>query len=121
MARQSEGLRYWIAVVPKSRVEIAFAGNFAMFAHGRDSAVVRVGLHRRRTDSRSRAQVEVAAGQLGWRRAIAYDMGAHDGDVHPLLEERSFIKDGTHWGLVFHRSVFSVPRDDFARIAAAMG
>ena len=66
-------------------------------------------------------QVEVAAGQLGWRRAIAYDMGAHEADVHPLLEELSFIEDGTHWGLVFHRSVFSVPCDDFARIAAAMG
>ena len=60
-------------------------------------------------------------GHMGWRRDIAYEKGTHPADVYPLLDELSFIKDRAHWGLFFHRGLFSAPRDDFARIAAAMG
>ena len=145
MAKKAvKGLRYWIAVIPKSRVELAVAGAFAMFAHGRHDAVkrtssgewlayysprmtlnageeVRAFTAIGRFTEREPYEAEMSAGRVGWRRDIDWQRQAHDADVYPLLDELSFIKDRTHWGLFFHRSLFSVSRDDFALIAKAMG
>lgn len=136
--------RYWIAVVPKSRVELAVAGGFAMFAHGRHEAVIRVrpgdwlAYYSPRTvlnggdqvraftaigkiAERQPYQGEMGPDNTGWRRDIAYASDAREAGVYPLLDALSFIRNRTHWGLFFHRSLFSVPRDDFALIAEAMG
>ena len=136
--------RFWIAVVPKEPVGRAVAGGFAMFAHGRHEAVKRVGpgdwlaYYSPRTllkggeevraftaigriADREPYEAEMRAGHVGWRRDIAYEAKAREAGVYPLLDELSFIKDRAHWGLFFHRSLFSVPREDFQRIAAAMG
>lgn len=74
-----------------------------------------------RIGERAPYEAEMSAGRTGWRRDIAYEASAHEAGVYPLLDELSFVKDRTHWGLFFHRSLFSVSRDDFAKIAAAMG
>src|SRR5262245_28949542 len=37
-----EAARYWIAVIPKSRVEMCVEAGVAMFAHGRHAPVKRV-------------------------------------------------------------------------------
>jgi hypothetical protein len=136
--------RYWIAVIPKSRVELAIAGGFAMFAHGRHDAVKRtspgewLAYYSPRTllaagdevraftaigrfTKREPYEAEMGAGRVGWRRDIAWERQAREAGVYPLLDELSFIRDRAHWGLFFHRSLFSVPREDFALIAAAMG
>jgi len=138
------GPRYWIAVVPKVGVDRCLAGGFAMFAHGRHDAVKRTGAgewlayYSPRTllkggeevraftaigkfSEREPYEAEMTAGRVGWRRDCAFEKSAHEAGVYPLLDELSFIKDRMHWGLFFHRSLFSVSRDDFARIAAAMG
>ena len=136
--------RYWIAVVPKSRVELCVAGGFAMFAHGKHEAVKRVqpgdwlayysattilkgGDTVRAFTAIGRIkdgepyQAEMAEGRTGWRRDIAYEREARDAGVYPLLDELSFIRDRTHWGIFFHRSIFTIPRGDFMQIAEAMG
>ena len=130
--------------MPKSRVDLAVAESFAQFAHGRHSAVLKVkpgdwlAYYSARTVlkggeevraftaigkivDREPYQVEMGAGHVGWRRDIAYAKKAEPADVYPLLDRLSFIRDRTHWGLFFHRSLFSVSRDDFGLIAAAMG
>ena len=56
----------------------------------------------------------------GWRRPAKY-FSAHDADVYPLLETLSFVKSPKNWGMAFHRSLFEINADDFARIADAMG
>jgi hypothetical protein len=140
---QGGGGRYWIAVVPKSRVELAVTENFAMFAHGRYDAVKRtragdwLAYYSPRTvlkggeevraftaigrfAEREPYEVEMSAGHIGWRRDFVYERQAREAGIYPLLDQLSFIKDRAHWGLFFHRSLFSVPRDDFALIAAAM-
>ena len=66
-------------------------------------------------------QAELAEGRTGWRRDIAYERKAVEAAVYPLLDQLSFIKDRQHWGISFHRSLFSITRDDFALIAKAMG
>jgi hypothetical protein len=135
--------RYWIAVVPKVGVERAAAGGFAMFAHGKREAIERVrpgdwlAYYSPRTlfrggdevraftaigriAEREPYEVEMSAGHAGWRRDAAFEK-AHEAGVYPLLDQLSFIKDRQHWGIFFHRSLFSVSRDDFALIAEAMG
>ena len=144
MAKQAPRPRYWIAVVPKAPVERCIAENFAMFAHGRHDAVKRVkprdwlayysprtllkGGDEVRTFTaigrfadREPYEVEMSAGRVGWRRDIAYEKKAREAGIYPRLDQLSFIKDREHWGLFFHRSLFSVTRDDFALIAGAMG
>ena len=144
MVKQTPNPRYWIAVVPKSRVEIAVRENVAMFAHGKHEAVLRVrpgdwlAYYSPRTILKGGDEVraftaigriadgepyesEGMAGRAGWRRRIAYERKAREASVYPLLDELSFIKDRQHWGIFFHRSLFSVSRDDFQLIAKAMG
>ncbi len=143
-AKKSESLRYWIAVIPKVGVERCLAGGFAMFAHGRHDAVKRtsagewLAYYSPRTllkggeevraftaigkfSGREPYEAEMMPGRVGWRRDIAFEKKARPADVYPLLDQLSFIRDREHWGLFFHRSLFSVQRDDFAKIAAAMG
>jgi hypothetical protein len=143
-ARKPEGPRYWIAVVPKVGVDRCLAGGFAMFAHGRHDAVKRTKAgewlvyYSPRTllkggdeiraftaigkfTEREPYEAEMMPGRVGWRRDIAFEKGAREAGVYPLLDQLSFVKDRTHWGLFFHRSLFSVQRDDFVLIAAAMG
>jgi hypothetical protein len=143
MAKAADAPRYWIAVVPKAHVDRALAGGFAMFSHGRRAAIMRVrpgdwlACYSARTllkggeevraftaigriAAREPYEVETSGGHPGWRRDIVYEK-ARPADVYPLLDELSFIRDRQHWGLFFHRSLFSVPREDFALIAQAMG
>jgi hypothetical protein len=41
-------------------------------------------------------------------------------DAKPLVEQLSFIADATHWGLPFRRGLFTIPREDFFKIAVLM-
>jgi hypothetical protein len=136
--------RFWIAVVPKVGVSRAVAGGFAMFAHGRREAMERVqagdwlAYYSPRTllkggdevraftaiariAEREPYEVEMSAGHAGWRRDAAFEKGAREAGIYPLLDQLSFIKDRQHWGIFFHRSLFPVSREDFTLIAAAMG
>src|SRR5262245_24944418 len=129
---QGGGERYWIAVVPKEPVGRCVAGGFAMFAHGRHDAMKRtssgdwLAYYSPRTllkggeevraftaigrfTDREPYEVEISFGRIGWRRDVAWAKKTHDANVYPLLDQLSFIKDREHWGLFFHRSLFSVP------------
>jgi hypothetical protein len=144
MPKTPAGPRYWIAVVPRAGVERCLAAGFAMFAHGRRDAIMRTqpgewlayycprtllkgGEEVRafcaigRFADREPYETELMPGRVGWCRDIAFQADAHEAGVYPLLDRLSFIRDRAHWGLFFHRSLFSVPRDDFATIAGAMG
>jgi hypothetical protein len=136
--------RYFIAVVPKVGVDRCLAGGFAMFAHGRHDAIMRtkagdwLAYYSPRTvlkggeevraftaigkfTAREPYEAETMPERVAWRRDIKFEKKARAADVYPLLDELIFIKDREHWGLFFHRSLFTVQRDDFAKIAAAMG
>jgi hypothetical protein len=139
-----DNTRYWVAVVPKEPVMRAVAGGFAMFAHGRHTAIKRTGAgdwiayYSPRTllkagdevraftaigrfTDREPYETEMMAGRVGWRRDVTWQKKALAADIYPLLDQLSFVRDREHWGLFFHRSLFSIPRDDFAVIAEAMG
>jgi predicted RNA-binding protein len=40
--------------------------------------------------------------------------------IRPLINKLSFIKNKTHWGMVFRQGMFEIPESDFAIIAEAM-
>jgi hypothetical protein len=135
---------YWIAVVPKVGVDRCLVGGFAMFGHGRHQAMkrtkagdwlvyysprtvlkggeeVRAFTAIGRFTEREPYEVEIGDGRVAWRRDIHFEKKACQADVYPLLDQLSFIKDREHWGLFFHRSLFSVDHDDFRLIARTMG
>ena len=136
--------RCWVAVVPKVGVDRCVEGGFAMFGHGRfdlmkrtragdwlayysPRTVLKVGKEVRaftaigRFTAREPYEVEIDDGRVAWRRDIRFEKKARPADVYPLLDRLSFIKDREHWGLFFHRSLFSVGQDDFQLITRSMG
>lgn len=136
--------RYWVAVVPKAGVDRCVEGAFAMFGHGRfdlmkrtragdwlayysPRTVLKGGEEVRaftaigRFTAREPYEVEIGDGRVAWRRDIRFEKKVRQADVYPLLDRLSFIKDREHWGLFFHRSLFSVGHDDFQLIAKSMG
>lgn len=144
VASPADETRYWIAVVPKAGVDRCIPGGFAMFDHGQHIAMKRtnasdwLAYYSPRTvlkggdevraftaigrfTDREPYEVEIGDGRIAWRRDIKFEKHAHQANVYPLLEQLSFIRDREHWGLFFHRSLFSVSRDDFALITKAMG
>jgi hypothetical protein len=132
--------RFWIGVTRKEHVDVGIEGGFVMFAHGKRSAVQKLSrgdyfaYYAPMTIAGEPVRaftgigvVEAAEPQervsdLGsfWRRQARY-FAAQPADVYPLLEQFSFIKDRSHWGMAFHKSLFEVSRTDFTVIADAMG
>ncbi len=135
---------FWIGVAAARHVRVAVADGFAMFAHGRHAAASRtlpgdwVAYYSPREELNAGEQVRAftaigrilpgdpeqrrmgAAGDLGWQRKARWLEG-RPADVYPLLDRLAFVRDRSHWGMYFRKSLFSIARADFALIAAAMG
>jgi len=132
----------WIGVAAAEHVQIATASGFAMFAHGRHEAARKVldrdwvtyYAPRERMDEGGIVRAFVAIGEAipgamaehemrpgisGWTRPMRW-LKSRPASIYFLLDELSFVKDRSHWGMYFRKSLFSVPSTDFERIAAAM-
>ena len=64
-------------------------------------------------------EARVANGSRPWRIGVRFAECGGAG-VRPLLGTLGFVSDPAHWGMVFRRGMFEIPRDDFVRIADAM-
>ena len=134
---------YWIGIASAGHVRMAIEGGFAMFSHGRHSAAKRVrpgdwvAYYSPREGMKDGAEIRaftaigevldgepqerlMAPGMTGWYRRMRWLPGT-PADIYPLLDRFSFVADRQHWGMYFRKSLFRVPKDDFALIAAAMG
>jgi len=135
---------FWIGVAAGSHVRRAVEGGFAMFAHGRRSAVARLSPGDGVTYYAPRegmgegeelraftaigvvtegevAERQMAPGVSGACRPVRWLADARAASIYPLLDRLSFIADSAHWGMYFRRSLFPVSEGDFAIIAGAMG
>jgi hypothetical protein len=134
-------LRCWIAVASRDHVEAAVAGGYIEVNHGKAGPLERmrpgdrVAFYSPRTGA---AQGEVlqaftalghvadaplfqaAAAHQPFRRAVRWE-GTSPAPVRPMLEHLEFVRNKRHWGAAFRFGYLRVGRDDFARIAAAMG
>jgi hypothetical protein len=134
---------HWIGVASGNHVAAASQSGFAMFAHGRHEAAMKVqpgdwvtyysprkgmneGAELRAFTAIGRglageaAEREMRPGMTGWYRLMRW-LDARPADIYPLLEKFSFVTDRRHWGMYFRRSLFAVERRGFALIADAMG
>jgi len=135
--------RCWINTVSRSHVLLGREGGFTQADHGRDTRLKRLrkgdllAFYSPRTDFRGGEplqaftalgriadevpyQVEMTPSFHPWRRRVTF-FESREAPIRPLLDELSFIPDAKSWGMVFRRGLFEVPREDFERIAAAMG
>lgn len=136
-------MRFWIGVVSRDHVRAAVAGGFIQLGHGKRGPVEGlapgdwIALYSPRTGLRSGEPVQAftAIGRVREgepyefdqstefrpiRRDVAY-LSSREAPIRPLLPSLTFLQDRPNWGLIFRRPVFSVSREDFERIAHAMG
>jgi hypothetical protein len=134
--------RFWINTVSLDHVEAATEGGFTQADHGArtrlgrpqpgDEMVFyspRTQLHGGTPVQQFTAlatitgdepyQVIVSEEFRPWRLAATLHPCTRV-DARQLVDQLSFISDPTHWGLPFRRGLFTIPHDDFARIAALM-
>ncbi len=135
--------QYWIGVVSHDHVQKGVEGGFAQLCHGKAAPLKRMQLGdwliyyspRTRFGDGEPYQAFTAIGRVldeemysfamtedfcPFRRNIEY-LPCHPASIHPLLDSLSFIADKKRWGYPFRRGHFSISREDFQRIAEAMG
>ncbi|MDF7673364.1 EVE domain-containing protein [Acetobacteraceae bacterium ESL0709] len=135
--------RYWIGVVSRQHVLRGIAGGFAQVCHGKSSPLKRMqigdklvyyspteSLNSKTPCKRFTAlgtvigekvyQYDMGNGFIPYRRNIAYTL-AQEASINPLLENLDFITNKRYWGYPFKRGCFEISKEDFAKIASAMG
>lgn len=140
-------MRYWIGVASKDHVARGIAGGFAQLGHGKHAPVARlaagdwlvyyapreqmgagdpvrafVAIGRVASDSPDQPDPGAESPAHPWRRRIDFEPRAHDAPIHPLLPRLHLTANrGSHWGILFRRSLITIDHHDFALIATAMG
>ncbi len=137
-------MRCWIGVAAGMHAAIARRDGFCAFSHGERTAVSkvlpgdRVAYYSPREGMKDGAEIraftaigvvqtgdpvetELMPGAVGWIRKCAWAETHQQADIYPLLDRFSFVKNRSHWGMHFRKSLFEVPASDFAHIAEAMG
>ena len=137
----------WIGVVSYAHVLRGVAGGFAQMNHGKQAPLKRMkagdGLiyyspHEAYPDGAA-LQAFTAMGFIRTGEVYAHDMTA-DGvpgfvpwridvdyvdtqitSIRPLIAQLDFITDKTHWGAAFRFGQIKIGKDDFNRVARAMG
>ena len=140
-------MNYWIGVVSRSHVLRGGEGGFAQMNHGKQAPLKRMkagdGLiyysPRESYPDGAPLQAFTALGFIRTGEVYAHDMTA-DGvpgfvpwridvdyvdtqitSIRPLITQLDFIKDKTHWGAAFRFGQIKIGKDDFDRVARAMG
>lgn len=134
-------MAHYVGVVHRKMVEIARERGVVAFGHGKESLVrsLEVGdsvifYAPREEPDGAPVQAFVALaevtgaepresdfymGRTGWLRDARFLMTA-EVPVKPMLEDLTFVKNKTHWGMTFRGGRFRIPGEDHARIVAAM-
>jgi hypothetical protein len=135
--------RLWVGVASREHVLAAVRGAFCQLNHGKEAPMRRLRMGdgivfyspRERMEGGESLQAFTAAGRIlddvpyqveqsrdfrPFRRRTEY-FNSKDASIHPLLEELSFTKGRSHWGAALRRGIFQIKREDFRKIAMAMG
>jgi hypothetical protein len=135
-------MKYWINTVSRNHVLLAKAGGFIQAGHGRSAPLKRLSpgdqviyyspktsLKNGEPLQKFTALCEISAGAIyqpetdpsfcPYRRDAVY-RDALEVEIRPLIPGLSFIRDPKSWGYSFRLGLFSIPAEDFQRIAAQM-
>jgi len=134
--------RYWVGVASREHVRVGVKGGFAQFSHGKLGPAKRLSKGdwviyysgKAKYDESKLCQKFVAIGQVvdaeprqveqapgftPWRRKIRYRK-AVEIDIHPLIDQLSFIKNKSRWGAAFRFGFLEIGESDFTTIARRM-
>ena len=135
--------RFWVGVASREHVLAAVRGAFCQLNHGKEAPVRRLQMGdsivfyspRERMQGGKSLQAFTAAGRIlddvpyqveqskdfrPFRRKTEY-FKSKDASIHPLLEELSFTKGRSNWGAALRMGIFQMKREDYLKIAIAMG
>lgn len=135
--------RYWIAVASREHVKTGEAGGFCQLCHGKAGPVQHMAPDdwliyyspREKMRHGKPIQAFTAIGKI--KKGVAYEftmdsgftptrrdisyISADEAPIRPMLDALSFIANKRSWGMAFRRGAFEIPKQDFCKIAAAMG
>ena len=134
---------YWIGVVSRSHVELGVKGGFIQLNHGRKAPLQKlragdgIAMYSPRTSypdggplqsftalgtitSGEIYQVEMSEDFKPYRVDARFATGTET-PIQTLIDRLSFVRNKTHWGVVFRYGQVKIPASDFAIIAEAMG
>ena len=135
--------RFWAGIASREHVLAAVRGGFCQLNHGKEAPVRRLQIGdrivfyspRERMDGGESIQAFTAAGRIvddvpyqveqskdfrPFRRKTEY-FKSKDTSIHPLLDELSFTKGRSNWGAALRMGIFQMKREDYMKIAIAMG
>ena len=138
-----EGPRYWVGVVSAEHVARGVDGGFAQLCHGKAAPLRRMRggdwliyySPAEKMCGGEPVQAFTAIGRIAHGPAYEFDMGGgfvpfrrdvrylpcQAAPIRPLLPDLGFLPDKSRWGYAFRFGHLQIPRDDFLRIAEAMG
>jgi hypothetical protein len=134
--------KYWIAVASAEHVKIGQSAGFMQVCHGKAAPLKRI----KSKDlvvyysptytfkGKDICQCFTARGEVKDGEPYAFDMGngfipyrrdvfwfdSKQAEIHPLLNQLSFAKDGQHWGYQFRFGLFEITELDMQIIKEAM-
>jgi len=133
--------RFFIGVVHRLQADIGRKIGIVAFSHGREAPLKNLApgdaviLYAPKTDfdgdpvqafvAHARVTGEAPymrdfePGMTAWVRDAVYD-DITEIPVRPMLDDLSFVKNKTHWGMAFRQGKFEIPRADYTRIATAL-
>jgi len=144
LIKETGGMRkFWGAVVSREHVMVGVEGGFAQACHGKQAPLARMKKDdwmvfyspKTQMGGGETCQKFTGIGKVVGGAPYKFDMGggfipfrtdvdfvktAREASVLPLLPELDFIKNKKNWGAVFRFGHFSIPEEDFRKIAGAM-
>src|SRR5580704_19681314 len=135
--------RFWVGVASREHVLAAVRGAFCQLNHGKEAPVRRLQMGdiivfyspRERINGGESLHAFTAAGRIvdevpyqveqsgdfrPFRRKTEY-FKSKDASIHPLLEELSFTKGRSNWGVALRMGILQMKREDYMKIAMTMG
>ena len=135
--------RFWVGVASRDHVLAAVRGGFCQVSYGKEAPVRRLQVGdsivfyspRERMKGGESLQAFTAAGRIldevpyqveqskdfrPFRLKTEY-FKSKDASIRPLLEELSFTKVRSNWGAALRLGIFQMKREDYMKIAIAMG
>ena len=135
--------RFWVGVVSRSHVRIGVKGGFIQLGHGKKAPLQKLhagdglAVYSPRTDYPDGAvlqsftaigivtsaqiyQVEMSSDFKPFRVDVQFQK-CREAPINPLIDQLSFIKNKTYWGVAFRFGQLEIPAADFKIIAEAMG
>lgn len=136
-------MKCWVNTISRDHVRLGVEGGFTQAGHGRAAGLRRLSagdwlvFYSSKTSLEGGEllqaftaagrladdepyKVEMAPGFVPWRRNVEF-IDCVETSIRPLIDSLSFIKDKQHWGYIFRRGLFEIPRRDFHVITRAMG